>query len=66
MQVTPNSEGERALTGEDPKLTLYENNSEGENDPMISKVINPLSAQVEIIVPHLRVKGKSLIDSGCT
>lgn len=48
-------------------MTLYESNSEGEDNPMVSEAINPLLAQVKIIMLHLGAKGvvKVIIDSGC-
>lgn len=65
---SPPGSGEGTLTVEDSQLTFYESNSERENDLMVSGIINPFSAQVEVVVPHLGVKGvvKALIDSGCT
>lgn len=46
------SEGEGTLTVGKAQLTLYESNSEGENDLIVSGAITPFTAWVEIIVPH--------------
>lgn len=58
VEVLPqNSEGEGTLAAEHLQRNLYENNSKGEDNPMVSETTSPLLAQVEIGVPHSGVKG---------
>lgn len=62
------SERETTPTHNKPNLVFYESNSEGEDDPMVSGTIIPMTARVEIQVPSSGVRGvfMALLDSRCT
>lgn len=67
VEVSPHeSEGEATLAKEVFKLNFYESDSKGEDDPLVSGPVSPLATQVDIVEPHLGVRGvvKALIDLG--
>lgn len=47
-------------------MTLYNSDSKGKDDPMVSGPVNPLAAKVDITASHLGVKGlvKALVRVG--
>lgn len=69
MEVSPQySEGEGTPTLSIPGPVFYKNNSEGEDDLIVSGAITPLTAQVEVLEPQTGARGvfTALLGSGCT
>lgn len=64
----PESEGEGTPTEEELMMTLYDSDSEGEDNPMVSGPVKPFAAKVDIVASRSGARGvvKALINSGCT
>lgn len=64
----PFGEGERTPISENPGLVFYENDSEGEDAPMINGSISSMTPKVKIFLPSSGLKETltALLGSGCT